>query len=93
MNEGFWELYKGWIVNQKVADRVATEISGQLEVMRDDGEEGTPNCEDLEMIRGEVEAIKEFPYFLHLHTTAEDLYRNNVVANIEDVAWRHAFYE
>ena len=85
----FKKLYNGIIDNEKIAEMVILEIDMQSEVWRNDGLEDTPNYEDLQMIRGDLMNMPEYPYQLKLHTTAEDLYKHNIIENIEDNALRN----
>ena len=92
----FQELYNGKINSKEICQVIITEIENQLELYRDDGWEDTPNYEDLEFVLNElldiVNKSAKFPYQLELHTTAKDLYKDNIIENIEDIAFRHYFY-
>ena len=79
------ELYGGKINSQKIADAVTNEIEAHLEMYREDGLEDCPNYEDLEMILDDIQNAESFPFQLTLHTTAEDLYQNCIIENIEDL--------
>ena len=87
------ELYNGKINSQTIANAVANEIEAHLEMYREDGLEDCPNYEDLEMILNEIQAAESFPLQLTLHTTAEDLYQNCIVENIEDLFSNGRMYE
>ena len=92
----FQELYNGKINSKEICQVIITEIENQLELYRDDGWEDTPNYEDLEFVLNElldiVNKSEKFPYQLELHTAAKDLYQNNIIENIEDIAFRNYFY-
>ncbi len=85
----FKKLYNGIIDNEKIAEMVILEIDMQSEGLYRNGLEDTPNYEDLQMIRGDLINIPEYPYQLKLHTSAEDLYKHNIIENIEDNAFRN----
>ena len=93
----FQELYNGKINSKEICQVIITEIESQLELYRDDGWEDTPNYEDLEFVLNElldiVNKSAKFPYQLELHTAAKDLYQNNIIENIEDIAFRNHFYK
>ena len=88
----FKELYNSKINTQQIADVVINEIEMQLELYIEDNMQDTPNFEDLESILHQVKDAKSFPVQLELHTTAADLYKNNIIENIEDTAFRNHFY-
>tara|TARA_R100001510_G_C7460102_1_gene81004 strand:- start:98 stop:373 length:276 start_codon:yes stop_codon:yes gene_type:complete len=88
----FKELYNGKVNTQQIADVVINEIEMQLELYIEDNMQDTPNFEDLENILHQVKDAKFFPVQLELHTTAADLYKNNIIENIEDAAFRNHFY-
>ena len=93
----FEELYKGKINSQQICKKIITEIENQLELYRDDGWEDTPNYEDLEFVLNllldVVNKSAKFPFQLDLHTSANDLYKDNIIENMEDIAFRNYFYE
>ena len=66
------------------------------ELYRDDGLEDTPNYEDLEFVLNllldVVDKSAKFPFQLDLHTSAKDLYKDNIIENMEDIAFRNYFY-
>lgn len=82
------DLYKGIIHNKETIDVLMCEIDNKQQNMRDDGEDQTPDYEDLDVIYYDLVDIKKhgnaYPYQLKLHTTAEDIYKFNIVENIED---------
>jgi len=81
------DLYKGIIHNKETIDLLMCEIDNKQQNMRDDGEDQTPNYEDLDVIYYDLVSIKKFnsyPNQLSLHTSAEDIYKFNIVENIED---------
>lgn len=92
----FQELYNGKINSKEICQVIITEIENQLELYRDDGWEDTPNYEDLEFVLNllldVVNKSEKFPFQLDLHTSAKDLYKDNIIENIEDIAFRHYFY-
>ena len=92
----FEELYKGKINSQQICKKIITEIENQLELYRDDGWEDTPNYEDLEFVLNllldVVNKSAKFPFQLDLHTSANDLYKDNIIENMEDIAFRNYFY-
>jgi len=89
----FAELYAGKINSQTIANAVTNEIEAHLEMYREDGLEDCPNYEDLEMILNDIQNAKSFPFQLTLHTTAEDLYQNCIIENIEDLFSGGRMYE
>ena len=93
----FQELYNGKINSKEICQVIITEIENQLELYRDDGWEDTPNYEDLEFVLNllldVVNKSAKFPFQLDLHTSAKDLYQNNIIENIEDIAFRNHFYK
>ena len=92
----FQELYNGKINSKEICQVIITEIENQLELYREDGWEDTPNYEDLEFVLNllldVVNKSEKFPFQLDLNTSAKDLYKDNIIENIEDIAFRHYFY-
>lgn len=88
----FKDLYNGKINSSEIAEVVITEIENHLELYREDGLEDSPNYEDLENVLDQLSNAKSFPFQLQLHTTAEDLYQNCIIENIEDIAFRTTFF-
>ena len=92
----FEELYKGKINSQQICKKIITEIENQLELYRDDGWEDTPNYEDLEFVLNllldVVNKSAKFPFQLDLHTSAADLYKDNIIENISFKESKNANY-
>lgn len=79
-------LYAGIVPDKKTAELIQDNIDNIQQNMRDDGLINTPDYEDLDVAFNDLEKIvnnDQFPAKMELHTSAEDLYKNNVIENID----------
>jgi len=79
-------LYAGIVPDKKTAEMIQDNIDNIQQNMRDDGLINTPDYEDLDVAFDDLGKIidgDQFPAKIELHTSAEDLYKNNVIENID----------
>lgn len=79
-------LYAGIVPDKNTAEMIQDNISNIQNNMADDGLIDSPDYEDLQVAYDDLAQIvkdNKFPTKIELHTSANDLYKNNVIENIE----------
>jgi hypothetical protein len=79
-------LYAGIVPDKNTAEMIQDNISNIQNNMADDGLKDSPDYEDLQVAYDDLAQIvkdNKFPAKIELHTSANDLYKNNVIENIE----------
>jgi hypothetical protein len=79
-------LYAGIVPDKNTAEMIQDNISNIQNNMADDGLIDSPDYEDLQVAYDDLAQIvkdNKFPAKIELHTSANDLYKSNVIENIE----------